>query len=281
MVALTASILLAATFWPGRAAAVPPFDGAMTFPAIQGPLEPEEFSWEVQLGPDQELQPIDEHHAGVYYVDDDVLSFLIEAGPAHDADGTPVPTTLEVTQPNIITLVVHHREGNPTADGAPFVYPITAGQGWTTSYREPILIRGPKDEQELREEQETNLRREEEARDEPRATLPRAQILTKRALVRGHPWTKLAVRCEAESGSACSGSIRLSGICRVGRCRAKTYGARHRFTLTAGSERPVLVHLRPDFVGWLEERRRVKVRATISLEGGLYSQKTVTVRERR
>jgi hypothetical protein len=30
----------------------------------------------------------------------------------------------------VITLTVHHREGNPLAGGAPFHYPVVGGSGW-------------------------------------------------------------------------------------------------------------------------------------------------------
>ena len=49
---------------------------------------------------------------------------------AHDAVGKSVPTTLEVSPPNVVTLTVHHRAGNPAAGGAPFTYPIFEGSGW-------------------------------------------------------------------------------------------------------------------------------------------------------
>src|SRR5690242_17892535 len=89
---------------PSMAGAEPPlFDGAMTFQAIQGPDGPEEFSWEVELGEEQELRAVDERHAAVYYTDAEHIAFGIEAILAHDAIGTNVPTTLAVTQPNIVT----------------------------------------------------------------------------------------------------------------------------------------------------------------------------------
>lgn len=121
-----------ATFAPVAAAADPvPIDGAMQFQAIQGPDGPEEFVWEVNLHEGQELRQIDDRHAGVYYTDPgETLAFSIAAVDAHDAVGATVPTTIAVTQPNLVTLTVHHRAGNPEAGGAPFTYPITAGVGW-------------------------------------------------------------------------------------------------------------------------------------------------------
>ena len=108
----------------------PGYDGGMTFQQIRGPSDPEEFSWKVSLGEDQELVPIDDRHAVVYYEGREHTAFGIYAEPAHDAEGSTVPTTLIVSEGDIVTLVVHHRAGNPAAGGASFVYPVTAGAGW-------------------------------------------------------------------------------------------------------------------------------------------------------
>lgn len=113
----------------------PPYDGLMSFSSIQGSDGPEEFSWAVKLYEGQELRAIDETHAAVYYTDSEHLAFQIEAAKAHAADGANVPTTLAVTQPNLITLTVHHRVGNPAAGGAPFDYPINAGAGWEGGFQ--------------------------------------------------------------------------------------------------------------------------------------------------
>jgi len=111
------------------------FTGDMRFPEIQGPEGPEEFSWEVKLGEEEELKEVDERHAGVYW-EDGTLAMQIEAIAAHDADGTTVPTTLAVTQPNIITLTVHHRGGS-------FVYPVTTGEGWEGGFHTEIIEMPP------------------------------------------------------------------------------------------------------------------------------------------
>lgn len=127
---------------------LPPFDGAMSFPNIQGPDGPEEFSWAVKLGEEQELRAIDGTHAGVYYTGpDEHLVFTITAGLAHAADGANVPTTLAVTQPNVITLTVHHRAGNPAAGGAPFDYPVIAGSGWEGGFQQHTVVGPPPTEQ--------------------------------------------------------------------------------------------------------------------------------------
>jgi hypothetical protein len=113
---------------------VPLYDGGMTFAQIAGPTAPEEYSWEVQLSDDQVLEQIDERHAEVQYSDNET-AFGIVAEPAHDADGSAVPTTLAVSATNIVTLTVHHRAGNPAAGGASFVYPVSQGLGWEGGFQ--------------------------------------------------------------------------------------------------------------------------------------------------
>jgi hypothetical protein len=126
----------------------PPYDGLMSFPYIQGPDGPEEFSWAVKLDEEQELRAIDDTHAGVYYTGaDEHPTFTITAALAHAADGANVPTTLAVTQPNVITLTVHHRAGNPAAGGAPFDYPVVAGMGYEGGFQQHTVVGPPPTEQ--------------------------------------------------------------------------------------------------------------------------------------
>jgi hypothetical protein len=137
----------------GHATAAPLYDGAMTFPAIQSAADPEEYSWEVDLDEGQELRQVDDENAAVYYVgDSEHLAFTVTAVSAHDAEGATVPTTLAVTQPNLITLTVHHRAGNPAAGGAPFDYPITGGPGWEGGFHS-VEIQLPPGEVEPRSEE--------------------------------------------------------------------------------------------------------------------------------
>lgn len=131
-----------------QAETCPPFDGLMTFPMINGPEGPEDYCWEVQLYEGQELRQIDDRNAAVYY-ESGPQAFGIEANEAHDAEGATVPTTLAVTAPNLITLTVHHRAGNPAAGGAPFDYPISDGPGWEGGFQ-TVVIQGPPDESELK-----------------------------------------------------------------------------------------------------------------------------------
>lgn len=99
------------------------------FPVIHGPEDPEEYIWEVQLHEGQTLELVDDQTAVVRW-ENGTVAFVIEAEPAHDATGATVPTTLAVTDPNLITLTVHHLAGNPAAGGSAFAYPISAGKGW-------------------------------------------------------------------------------------------------------------------------------------------------------
>lgn len=150
-VLLTVLVGLCAAIAPATAAAepLPPFDGGMSFQAIEGPEGPEEFSWQVKLGEEQELRQVDDRHVAVYYTDPEQhRAFQIEAELAHDASGSDVPTSLSITQPNIITLTVHHRDGNPAAGGAPFDYPVTAGAGWEGGFQTGV-VEGPPDEYQL------------------------------------------------------------------------------------------------------------------------------------
>jgi hypothetical protein len=143
-------------------ATVPVFDGLMTFPSIQSPSDPEEYSWEVELGKEQELEQVDEQTVEIFYTEGHYPAFGIHAIAAHDAEGTKVPTSLGASEGSIITLAVHHRAGNPAAGGAPFVYPVIAGEGWEGGFH-PVVITGPPTEQELREEREQREKEEREA----------------------------------------------------------------------------------------------------------------------
>lgn len=142
LVGIVAGDLLA----PSRASAVPPFDGVMSFPRIEDASGPEEYSWEVQLAENQMLEQIDDQSARVYY-EGGQTAISISAGAAHDVEGSDVPTSITVSDGNVLTLTVHHRAGNPKAGGAPFLYPVIAGSGWEGGFQTfPVLI-VPPDEQ--------------------------------------------------------------------------------------------------------------------------------------
>jgi PASTA domain len=159
--ACIAALAVAAMAAP-NAVAVPLDEGGTTFPAIADSAGPEDYSWEVTLFDGQDLKSVDDQHAAVYYEDGEHVAFTIAAVKAHDADGTDVRTSLAVSEPNILILTVHHRAGNPAAGGAPFDYPVIAGEGWEGGFKTEVVL-GPKDEQELREERERKAREEREA----------------------------------------------------------------------------------------------------------------------
>jgi hypothetical protein len=106
----------------------------MAFPAITGPEGPEDYCFEVTLSEEQELQQIDDQTVQVFE-SGGFPSFTITAEKAHDAEGATVPTTLAKTDRNVVTLTVHHREGNPAAGGAPFDYPVVGGAGWEGGFQ--------------------------------------------------------------------------------------------------------------------------------------------------
>ena len=107
----------------------PVYDGSMMFQSIRAPSGGDEFSWRVNLRPGQTLKSEGDRTVMVYS-SFGTPHFAINVMQAHDAIGSNVPTTLSVTQPNVITLKVLHKAGNPAVGNAPFVYPVIAGSGW-------------------------------------------------------------------------------------------------------------------------------------------------------
>jgi hypothetical protein len=109
------------------------------FPAIAGPEAPEEYPTQLDpVGASRRLRQVSDQEIVVEYIEGGVVSYSINAEPAHDADGSTVPTTLALTEDEagpVITLTVHFRAGNPAAGGAPFVFPISGGTGWEGGYR--------------------------------------------------------------------------------------------------------------------------------------------------
>lgn len=112
----------------------PVSEGGLGFPMISSASDPEEYSFSFDLAEGQELKLLDDQLAEVLDKPDEA-SLTIPVEAAHDASGASVPTTFAVTQPNILTLTVHHREGNPVAGGVPFDYPVTGGAGWEGGFR--------------------------------------------------------------------------------------------------------------------------------------------------
>jgi sugar lactone lactonase YvrE len=105
----------------------PAYDGLMTFQAIRDQSGSESYSWTVSLAAGESLEEIDEKHAGIFW-DDGTQAMLIAAEAAHGADGSSVPTTLAVSDGNVITLMVHHRTAGT-------VYPVVAGVGWEGGFQ--------------------------------------------------------------------------------------------------------------------------------------------------
>jgi hypothetical protein len=110
------------------------YNGLMAFQAIREPTSPESFSWTINMSPNQTLKAIDSQHAAVYWASGDE-AFLITAEAAHDATGKEVPTRLEVAGSTLTLVVEHHKEA--------FVYPVTAGTAYETSYVPPTITEMP------------------------------------------------------------------------------------------------------------------------------------------
>jgi sugar lactone lactonase YvrE len=135
----------------------PTFNGVMLFQSIRDASSPESYSWTVPLSGGETLKSIDPRDAEIDF-EDGTEVMLITAEFAHDAIGKEVPTTLSVSDENVLTLTVAHR-------GSPFAYPVVAGSGWEGGFSTEIVTR-PQDEQELREERERIEREEREAREQ-------------------------------------------------------------------------------------------------------------------
>ncbi len=106
----------------------------------------------MHLAEEQQLEAEDDQTARVSYASGRT-AFVITAEEAHDADGSIVPTSLVVSGEDVITLLVHHRAGDPAAGGTPFTYPVSNGSGWEGGFS-TVIVKGPPDDQELREERE-------------------------------------------------------------------------------------------------------------------------------
>jgi hypothetical protein len=126
----------------------PTFDGYLEFPSIQAPGDRDEFSWRVVLAEGQSLRSVSETEAWVEY-ESGLQALVIKAEGAKDGVGALVPTTLRVSEGDLVTLVVQDREGNSAAGGAPFAYPVVATTSWTGPEVTPIMVKGPPDEMEI------------------------------------------------------------------------------------------------------------------------------------
>lgn len=107
-------------------------NGGFTWPEITSVAGFEEYPFEMGLGPGQRMEQVGEREI-VVKNEGGTRAFSITAPLAHDAEGANVPTSLVLSAPEVVTIIVHHRAGNPLT-GAPFVYPIIAGAGWAGGF---------------------------------------------------------------------------------------------------------------------------------------------------
>ncbi|HEX6154193.1 MAG TPA: hypothetical protein VFZ19_11795, partial [Solirubrobacterales bacterium] len=130
----------------------PVFNGIMSFQSIRDQAATEYFSWEVLLREGQTLHQVNEDSAEIR-LSDGTPAMTIMVEPAHDAVGTSVPTSLTVSEGNVVTLRVQHHS-------ASFVYPVTGGTGWAGGLTTET-VSAPTDQKEL---EEARWKREEEER---------------------------------------------------------------------------------------------------------------------
>lgn len=106
----------------------PDSEGGLTIPPITGPEAPEEYPVQYEhVLSGVRFRQVSDQLIAVEYFGRGGTDFKIEAVPAHAADGAAVPTSLRLSEDEkgyVVTMIVHHRAGNPAAGGAPFVYPI-------------------------------------------------------------------------------------------------------------------------------------------------------------
>lgn len=113
----------------------PKYDGLLDFQVIRETSSPESFSWEVALQSEETMRMLEgSTSAGVFYGGVEVM--LIECMPAHDALGQEVPTHLEVSGGNIVTLKVEHHK-------AAFTYPVVAGPSFEVGYSSVVAVIPP------------------------------------------------------------------------------------------------------------------------------------------
>jgi PASTA domain len=109
------------------------------FPEIFSSTSPEEYEYRPEwLVPGDAGKQVGEKEVVFIDSEGDAIGW-VHAEPAHDAVGTSVPTTVRLVEGGSIVLTVHHREGNPAADWAPFVYPITQGIGWLGGFTTVVV----------------------------------------------------------------------------------------------------------------------------------------------
>lgn len=127
---------------PGDTAPIQNFGGIFDFAVIHGPEAPENYPFRVNLREGEVLEQLSPTEVAIEFEGEVRMGTLV-AEKARDAWGTEVPTTLMQTGPEVVTLTVHHRAGNPAAGGVPFIYPITPGPGFVVGNSTVTVIKPP------------------------------------------------------------------------------------------------------------------------------------------
>jgi PASTA domain len=129
LASLSVAVAPAAAAEEGNAAPLRPVsEGGLSIPVITGPNAPEEYPVQYEnLIQGVRFRQVSEQLIAVEYLGRGNADWKIEALPAYAADGAAVPTSIRLSGSEkgyVVTMIVHHRAGNPAAGGAPFVYPI-------------------------------------------------------------------------------------------------------------------------------------------------------------
>lgn len=120
----------------------PIYEGDQTFKTIRDETAPETYSWKVSLNKGQTLKAIDSEHVAIFNGDES-QALAITAEAAHDATGKAVPTSLSVSEGNVLTLTLKYRGGG-------FTYPIIGGPAFQSSYTLPVIWEPPPPAEEER-----------------------------------------------------------------------------------------------------------------------------------
>jgi len=119
----------------------PEYNGAYMFTSIRDDSAPEQYEWHIKLNPGQYLVQHDEAHIQVM-AKTGAEAWLISANHARDATGETVPTSVEIIGGSDIVFKIPHRNHG-------FVYPISAGEAYETSY---AVVTADLQEEEVEEE---------------------------------------------------------------------------------------------------------------------------------
>jgi hypothetical protein len=129
LLASLAVTVVAAAAEEGNSAPLRPVsEGGLSIPIITGPTAPEEYPVQYEhLISGVRFRQVNDQLIAIEYLGRVNAEWNIEAVPAYAADGAAVPTSIRLAENEkgyVVTMIVHHRAGNPAAGGAPFVYPI-------------------------------------------------------------------------------------------------------------------------------------------------------------